>query len=564
MEILIIQLVSSDSLKKIMRLFELSSVQKIVFLCPRSFLLFSDVSVLKKIKSRAEEKSIALEFVIETPFLKNVLQSQKLEVLKEIPASYAEYEPQSLAQIVPSKNRAVSSQENQEAKKEKKSDKEKEKDDEKDALEKTGFESSPIDPEDEKGPQRGKIFFLLLLVLGFLLTVLYWISPKAVISLKPQVSNFPITQNIIIRFPDTKVPSQESHLPTLKGVLIQNEIRETLTFPTSGRSYDITNAYGSVTLFNETTTPKFLVPSRLSTSEGIIVRFSESVTIPPKVGNEPGKIVVNVVADEYDTSGNPVGNRGNLQAGTSFFFPALREELQELYYAVADRGPLVGGSTLTHYYMAEDDMEKTLDYLEENFRTRALDDLKKQVLIKNQKENKKYVLLEDQRTLQSEMKDVVFPEHLVGKPLETFEVSGSLEMQGVLFDQDKLIELLEEKVKETQDERKKLLYIDDISATYTVNSMGDPEKELSENWVKISVDMKGIEMFDFHESSIMSQEWFHQIKSEIAGKSKEEVYSILNNFPEIENVTRVYVAPFWSSKIPVLFDQIEFVVESPI
>lgn len=578
MKILRVSLQSSDSLKKILHCLKHASAHKIVFECPRGFLLFSDISVLKKIKESAEKYQRTCVFVTQQSFLKKILTFQNFTVHDSFPETDDEVESCVLddflddtpkAQKNPSREIDLTSSE-QKKKTSESSDPP--------SSQKFSFVLHSIESDEpDKKPIRGKLFFAGLALIGILIAILLWISPKAIITLKPEVSVIPITQNFIIQLPGT-TSDKEVLLPVLQGIYVENEVKESQTFPTTGKRYELTNAYGSVTLFNETNTEKFLVPSRLSTADGVIVRFSESVTIPPKQGDEPGTVIVQVVADEYDEKGNPIGHRGNVPAGTDFIFPALREELQELYYARANRGPLVGGSTLTHYFMADDDIAKTKEFLEESFRQRALEKLRQEIKQRSLREKKNYVLIDHPQLLKSEVVEEEFPEDLIGAPVETFDVYVHLTLKGLVFDQQEVLEFLKEKIQETQDARKKLIHIDDVSADYSVlppprlvlydetpKKEEDSEPELllhnDENQVKISVQMKGIEMFDFYASSLVSEEWRQSLKNEIAGKTKQEALGILTNFPEIENVSDIYVAPFWSDSIPHFFDKIEFVVE---
>ena len=45
---------------------------------------------------------------------------------------------------------------------------------------------------------------------------------------------------------------------------------------------------------------------------------------------------------------------------TELIFPALRSESRELYYARANKGPLVGGSTLIHYFIDINSIKRSI------------------------------------------------------------------------------------------------------------------------------------------------------------------------------------------------------------
>ncbi len=576
-----------DSLKDVIQCIAQSNTQKIVFQCERGVVLFSDIAALKKIKQEAETHSVECVFITSQEFVRKILEFQKFTVFSSIEEYGEDTETPWMAlshwKEIHTKPKHVQEENKDESfpsivQKEESNEDIQLDDEEGDSTVSSSFEVRTID-DDIKKPKRGIIFFLGVFLIALLVFLILWLSPRAVVFIKPEVSVVPLTQNFLIQLPlPDGVDTGTVLLPTIRGIYVENEVQETQTFPTTGKEYDLTNAYGSVTLYNETTSPKFLVPSRLSTTDGVIFRFSEEVTIPPKVGDTPGSIIVNVVADPYDADGNPIGHRGNIPAGTELFFPALRDDLREIFYGIANRGPLVGGSTLTHYFMADDDIAKTREFLEESFRHRALQKLKEEVEARSLREGKNYILLDHPALLQTEIIEESFPEELVGQAIETFDVYVNLKLQGIVFDQGEIIEFLKSKAEEVQDERKKLLYVDPVSANYAVlptlelivatnnteteEQEAQPRKYVNEiNQVKISVQMKGIEMYDFYASSLDSEEWRLSLKKEIAGRSRQEALGILTNFPEIENITDIHISPFWSQSIPLLLDQIEFVVQ---
>ncbi|MCF7830974.1 hypothetical protein K9M41_03210 [Candidatus Gracilibacteria bacterium] len=546
MEILKLGLRLSDGVQDILGLFKQTTVQKIVFICPRNSNLLTDVSFLKKLKTAASEAGIAISFVCEQKFIRDILKSQKLTTHTKVPKELDKEPKKTLSDFsekIAAKKNETKEPKNTTTKKTKA---------------RPDFATQKIQKNGSK-PIRGRVFFAFLAVIVILVGVWFWISPRAVIKVKPKISVVPVTQNILVKFPDASIPKDNTTLPTVDGIFVQTEVTGTEVFPATGRRYDLTNARGKVVLFNETSRPKIMVPSRLQAPDGAIFRFAERVEIPPQTEDGAGQLVVEVVADEYDSEGKPIGERGNIEAGTELFFPALRDVSRELWYAKANRGPLLGGSTLTHYFIGEDDFEKVKEVLTETFRVRGIEQLQTEIRNRSAREKNYYVLLDDPRLLTMNLLDAGFPENLIGQEVQTFEVSASLQMSGIVFDQTDVTNFLGEKLRATQDHRKKLISIDEGSADYRVL---DSEKLYDDKWLKLSVEMKGVETLDLDSESPVAQEWRENLKKEIIGKEKKEVRSIISNYPEVEKVLDIRVSPFWAENLPNLVDQIEFEIKS--
>jgi|GEM_PF-1017354 hypothetical protein len=558
MEVLTISLQDGDSVKDILQSVRHVSVQKIIFICPRHFSILSDISFLKKLKTVGETEGKHLSFVVYQKFVRDIMKSQDLVVHSVIPTEFLDAPRQDLKTAL-EKEPATKTQEVPEAEI---------------AVEKEGGEEEPvqftsqktkpvfathkIEQEGIRKPIRGKIFFAFLMVIVLLIGTWAWITPRATVALKLRVSVIPITQNIVVALPGAKIPKEEKFLPKVDGIFVETEVIGIETFPSTGRRYDITDAYGKVTLLNETKYEKFLLPSRLSTLEGAIFRFADKVKIPPRNEKGAGRLVVDIRADQYDENENPIGDRGNIEAGTELFFPALRSESRELYYARANKGPLVGGSTLTHYFIEEGDFEAVEELLIAKFRAQGIDQLRSEIENRSEREKGRYVLLDDPRLLETKVESIEFPEELIGAEVQTFAVPAHVRLLGIVFDQSQVSEFLTEKLTETQDHRKKLLRLDPVSAKYDVMESEALEKY---KWVKLSVEMKGVEMLDIHSNSISAREWREKLRKEVAGKTIQEVRGILTNYPEIENVLDIKVSPFWAQNLPTIFDRIEFEIQ---
>ncbi|MDH3324404.1 MAG: hypothetical protein OEL89_02095 [Candidatus Peregrinibacteria bacterium] len=491
-----IKLRLGDTGSDILRVFEKIKAKKVLFICPRNFTLLSEITFLKKIKSIAKKFGKEIDFVVHQKYFREILTSQKIENFFTIPDEYLEIETEFLAKILGADKVSAEKNKGEKILEEEFSPKGR--------TAPPKFATRKIEPLDQKKSIRGYVFFTSLFLIILLLGVWLWISPAAKITIKPKISIVPIAQNILVKFVDAEVSKDNEFLPAVTGIFVETEIEDTEVFPSTGRTYDLTNARGFITLFNETSKEKYLIPSRLSTADGAIFRFRENVTIPPKKDNIPGQVSVEIFADEYDEKERPIGERGNIEAGTELFFPALRKESRDLYYGKANKGPLVGGSTLTHYLVAETDFEKAAEILSDRFRIRAIEKLSQEIQNRSNREAKKYILLDDPRLLKIELVEAKFPEELVGQETQTFSVTAKLKLSGIVFDQDEVVVFLKDKMQKTQDHRKKLINIDKNSVQYTLMEYGDLEED---RWLKLSVNMAGVETLNLDANNPTAREW---------------------------------------------------------
>ena len=191
------------------------------------------------------------------------------------------------------------------------------------------------------------------------------------------------------------------------------------------------------------------------------------------------------------------------------------------------------------------------------FRVRALENLTKELKRRSDREGKNYILIDQANLLLDELLEISFDQTQVGQELETFEMSGKSKLSGIVFDQTALAEILAKKIQSTQDHRKKLLKIDPDSIEFRVL---ESEEFENKKWIKVSVNAFGVETLDLKAQNQFAQKWQQNLKKEIAGKTLISVRGILTNHPEIDEVHKIHLRPFWSNTIPRLLNQIELEV----
>ena len=543
-----IELKNGNTPRQVLDFLEATKIPNICFLLPRDFLVITEENFLKQLRHKILEQQKEVVFVTPKRYFQEVLGTKKIPVQGYEPEVFEDIPPKTFAEldgkIMAKKNVFAAKKIDFSPKAQ--------------AYARPKFSTKKIENLTHEKSLRGLYFFLFLFVIGGLSGLFLFISPRAEVVVKPKISIVETTQNIIIGLPEALFEEADEFLPSVPGILVETEIEEAQTFPSTDRSYELTNAYGQLSIYNETNEPKFLLPSRLKTEDGIVVRTQSEVIVPPRKDGKPGKTSVEVVADEYDERENPIGTRGNLDPDTELFFPALRSEIRGLYYAKTDLGPLVGGSTLTHHFVAENDFVVAKELLGDSFRIQATENLKLELQQRSNRENKQYIFLDNPLLLVSDLLEYKYDESLVGKESQAFSVSGKMRISGLVFDQAMVLEILAEKLKENQDHRKKIIEVDSSSISYRVL---DVEHFKEQKWIKLSVSLAGVETLDFEAENPYAKEWQQSLKKEILGITVSEARGILLNRPEIEKIIKLEISPWWVKKIPLLLDQIRLEVE---
>jgi len=569
-----IRLKGGDTLKEIISFVKNSKEEIILFFLDSNFNAIVHEDFLKKLKKAKYDNKKKLIFITHKKYFQQILKSKNFEVNSYEPEEFQELEAKTLSEymggITASKNildKNIKEKENvndEEQGNKNEDDLELKNNtsslrlDKKKESKKTKFSTKKIESSIKEKSFRGVVFFLLLFMILGLGSIYLLISPKAVITIKPKISTVETTQNILVTLANNKIPKTEITLPTVSGILVETEIEDTEIFPSTGRNYEVTNAHGKVRLYNETSQPKYILPSRLSTKSGIIVRMKNSTTIPPRRDGKAGFIDVEVVADKFKEDGKPIGSLGNLDPDTNLFFPALLPKTRTYFYAKTKLGPLVGGSTLTKYFIAPTDFENATKLLEETFAIRATEKLKNELAARSKREQKHYIFIEhNQNLLKKELLSAQYDKELIGTPTETLSIKAKMKISGLVFDQDDVLEIMKKQLEGIQDHRKEILRIDPFSVEYQVMKTDEFQEN---NWTKISVSVTGIEALSFNKENIHAQKWVKELKSEMLGKTISHARSILLNRSEIEKIIEIKVSPFWTKVLPLLHDQIKLEV----
>ncbi len=525
---------TEDRIADVFEALQQVEAEQILLICPRQWGMATDATLLKKLVASVSKKNII--FVIPQKFVRDFVAHLGLATVATCSEDSADISELTVSEVLHGKKIPVSVPK----------------------VEMPEFTSKNVPKTSTFSIKRSQIFFIAVIVLFLIGAVAFWLRPRAIITVKPRIEAVPIVQNIIVLLPDALLPVINVDLPQVQGIFVENNQEGSELFQTTGREYDIENAHGKITIFNENTRDKFFIPSRFESPDGIIFRFANDITVPQRANDIPGELEVEIVADPFDSDGNPVGFRGNLDAGTDLQFAALPPISREYWYGRTNRGPLVGGSTLTHFFVTKEDEELAEEFLKKRFQERALKELTEEVSRRSQREKEKQVLLDDSSLVQVEFSDYVFPKDLIGTEMQTVPVSGKMRLSGIVFSESKVEQFVLEKLESTLDDRQRLLEIDNHSAEYRVLDASQFEEN---RWVKLSVKMVGVRSLDFNSSSPQNLAWKQALQKEISQKTVAEVRALLVNQPEIERVIDIEIFPTWHKTIPEALHRIELRTE---
>lgn len=152
--------------------------------------------------------------------------------------------------------------------------------------------------------------FLSLIIISAIFFLATFAFDGATITIKPDKKETPVSETYIVSELDRK------DLLLTKNI----NVSESITVPKKTLKKVFKKAEGEVTIYNNFSkeVQKFIVGTRLSTTDGKIFKITTAVTVPGKVGTTPGSIKVRVQADqdgvEYNigpTKFNIVGFKGS-------------------------------------------------------------------------------------------------------------------------------------------------------------------------------------------------------------------------------------------------------------
>ncbi|MCA9373735.1 hypothetical protein KC725_01100 [Candidatus Peregrinibacteria bacterium] len=400
-------------------------------------------------------------------------------------------------------------------------------------------------------PNRQALVSLVIVCLLILVTITYIALPGATIALTPKSNVIDTSVNVTLA--DIELNRAEldtrpvNMIPSYK---LTKKIQKVLTYQATGKHFEGRNATGKLTIMNDSGNPWPLVAeTRFQTDDGIIFRIKNAVTVPASGGSEPGKLEVDVVADEFDAYEQAVGERGNIPP-SKFFLPGLSEDNQQRLRAESF-ADFSGGETLVIKEVSAEDLEAARVKMVADLQASAEAELKALVQERNENQNTNLELLTGSDVIEMSEPVVNIPGGLEGQRIDNFEVSGEVIVSGVAYNKDDLLGILKTELKLKKNPQKRLYRIDEESLTYrTVESDGAAGK------IKITATLKGIEEYELSPDKENGERLIRKIKDHVLNMPINEAEVYIQNLPEID---KVYIEswPAWAPNMPGIPDNIK-------
>lgn len=292
------------------------------------------------------------------------------------------------------------------------------------------------------------------------------------------------------------------------------------TVAVSGEQAVSRKASGVIIVYNNASTePQRLIENtRFESPSGKIYRIQNAISIPGKIGSTPGTLEVTVYADEPGESYN--------SAPTDFTVPGLKGTPRYTTIYARSKGPLANGFVGKEKVVSEGDLIKAKSEL------RAA--LSEELLMRAQAE------VPPDFILFPSLSSVTFEDLPQSSSGETNSANVNLRghLYGIMFKRSDLSEeLAKNKTAFTASENVEIVSYDNLRFSFS----GNPPTELLP-LNKINFKVAGAATLAWRTDEVA-------LKSDLKGRGKKEVSSILKNYPTIISAD-VSLRPFWKTAFP--------------
>ncbi|MBI4713691.1 hypothetical protein HY771_00680 [Candidatus Uhrbacteria bacterium] len=351
----------------------------------------------------------------------------------------------------------------------------------------------------------------VILVTVSLIVVLYLSTMQAVI--RVQAVSEEVEADFFVR--TTEIATSDSEV---QGEVQSGTLEKTKIFTPTGTSQTEVEyqAVGEVTITNEMSSAQPLVATtRLLSPDGMLFRLKKGVTVPAK-----GSVKAEVYADQKGASGNI--------APTTFTIPGLSPAKQKLVYAKSDVA-FIGGVQYKSVLSQEE-----IDQAVESLKAEILEDAKS------------ILRSETEKTYDGEtfFVDIIKKEinAKAGDEVGVFNVTLSVEISGVFYDNTALTKIIEKKLYEGIEQGKEFV------------DLGASERKIIVEQVNVKQGIVRLHVIQVGRAipSRVNQA-FHV--GRFVGMSESEVRELLVKEGLAENV-KVQFFPFWVRTIPQLKDHV--------
>lgn len=360
----------------------------------------------------------------------------------------------------------------------------------------------------------GLIFFVLAFFALVFTAYLVW--AKVVILVKP--SSEAIDQEFIL---DVKQgASLDSGI--VSGKVISSEVEGSIDYNSTGSKVLTSDVVGEVTIINNYSKEQTLVEkTRLAfpdSPDEVALRLKKTVVVPAGA-----RVKVQVYPEDFESFTEIPKSK--------FIIPGLWGPLQE--YITAENEKVLNKEKVEVSLVTEQDLLDAQEALRQQLYQKALSRVNEQ-LEPNEALWPKLINSNVLETTYSAS---------VGEEVDQFSASMKLMATIVVFDEDKVVSVVKNRLKEMLSIEEQLIDLDPTNFAYELEKYNIESGEAN-----IKVIVSG--------QSILSSTTEFLEKSSLTGLTEEEVKSYFSQFSEVESV-EVEFHPAWLKKTPKFQDKIE-------
>jgi len=384
---------------------------------------------------------------------------------------------------------------------------------------------------------------LILLGVFFSLVAFYYLGfiflAKAEINITTKKIEMPFSGVVLI---DTNVSSIDFNNAIIPGNSFIFKANETQEFSSTGQGKDEKKAKGIITIYNNySTSPQILVATtRFETPDHKIFRLNSRIVIPGAT-TKNGKLVPSTI--DVKVTADKSGPDYNIEAcnlpDCKFTIPGFEGTSKfDGFYGISAK-PMAGGTFASVPLVTSEDIKSA----EEIIFQKVMDSINQDLENKIPKKPKELTVLSGAKS--STNLTNLSSDASIGDHREKFSVSVEGEIKVIAFDEDGIIEYIQEILEKDRDENYD--YCQKPELEYL-----ELKTDFSKGTMKMSVKTNQIVCY-----KLSSEE---EIKQLIAGKNKEELNQIFESNPGIKDV-EVNLSPLWIRKVPNSLDKINLFID---
>jgi len=383
---------------------------------------------------------------------------------------------------------------------------------------------------------------LILLGVFFSLVAFYYLGfvflAKAEINITTKKIEMPFSGVVLI---DTNVSSIDFNNAIIPGNSFVFKANETQEFSSTGQGKDERKAKGIITIYNNySTSPQILVATtRFETPDHKIFRLDSRIVIPAATTKNgelvPSTIDVKVTADKS-------GTNYNIEAcnvpDCKFTIPGFEGTSKFNGFYGISTGSMTGGTFASIPLVTAEDIKEAEGIIIDKYTDSINQDLESKI----PKEPKELKVLSGAKS--SIKLTNLSSDASIGDHREKFSVSAEVEIKVIAFDEDNIIEYIQEILEKDRDENYD--YCQKPELEYL-----ELKTDFSKGTMKMSVKTNQIVC---HKLSL------EEIKQLVIGKDREELNQIFESNPGIKDV-EVNLSPLWIRKVPNSLDKINLFID---